>query len=147
LVQTALQKFIDSIAGETPDTGSLRGDLVALGQRAVRVSTSTVGKSLFMLEVECSDPDLVEMCSDFEAKRATRDAAVANRAVARGEITLPAEIDRVIGILAGALVFKIAFKRQAVDEVEIGRIVDLLLNGVTKPPPRLARRRTSSPSE
>jgi AcrR family transcriptional regulator len=133
LVQTAIQTFIDSLAGEIPDTGSLRGDLVALGRQAVRISTSVLGQCLFRLGVECRDPDLVEMSNDFEAKKAARDEIVATRAVARDEISVPAEIRRVIGVLVGTIVFKTVFKRQSVDEVEIGKIVDLLLNGAAKP--------------
>jgi len=144
LVRAAIEKFIDTLAGESADTGSLRGDLIDFGLQVCRISTSIIGKSLLKIGLECPEPELVEMSKEFEAKKNARDAVVANRALARGEISNPTELVRLMEVLVGSIIFRLAFKQESVDEVEIGKTVDLLLGGVSKPPPPGPRRRSSA---
>lgn len=147
LVKAAIERFVDSAVGELPDTGSLRGDLIALAQQAVSISTSAVGQALFKLGLGRRDAELVElfaMSRDFEAEKSARDAIVATRAVARGEVTDAGEFKRLLDVIVGSFVFKVAIMREAVNEVEIGRTVDMLLNGVSRPDPAVSKRKPSS---
>jgi AcrR family transcriptional regulator len=141
LVHAAVMKFIDQTAGDPPDTGALRTDLVAIGQLGVKLASSAVGKSLLRLGFENPDPELTLMSLESEAAHAARNAIVARRAIARGEISDDAELQKLMDVLVGALLFKLLFKQQQVDEAEIGQIVDLLLGGVARAPLRTGSRR------
>jgi len=134
LVRAAIQKFIDGATADLPNSGSLRGDLIALGLQKVQVASSVCGQSLFRLGfLDRSEPELAEMSKDFDAHVASRYRALAERAVDRGELLSVAALDQLMEVLSGALLFKLVIKRQSVDELEIARIVDMLLNGITKP--------------
>jgi hypothetical protein len=81
------------------------------------------------------------MSRESEADHIARAAVVARRAVARGEISDVSELQKLMDVLVGALIFKLLFKQQQVDEAEIGQTVDLLLNGVSRTPLRAGSRR------
>lgn len=137
LVHAAIRKFISNAIEASPNTGSLRGDLIALGQQAVQVASSVIGKSLLRIRfLDRTDPELDEISRQFDADRDSLYNAVAARAVARGELASDADIGGVMQVLSGALLFKLVIKRQPVDELEIARIVDMLLHGILKPPAR-----------
>lgn len=145
LVHAAIQKFVRA-QEEPPDTGSLRGDLVALGQLMANFAYTTVGKSLLRVGFEKTDPELVELSHGAETEVSVRNAKVAHRAIARGEMSSPEQLEELAEVLNGAILFKVAFKRQQVDEAEIGRIVDMMLNGVSRLTMRPgARRRSAEP--
>lgn len=131
LVHAAIVRFIHQNVGEPPDTGSLRSDLVAIGQLGVKIASSAIGKSLLRLGLENPDPELVLMSHESDAENVARKAVVARRAIARGEISDAADVQKLMDVLVGALLFKLLFKQQQVDEAEIGQIVDLLLGGVS----------------
>lgn len=141
LVHAAMMKFVHQTAGDPPDTGSLRTDLVAIGQLGVKIASTAIGKSLLRLGFENPDPELALMSREADADFAARNAIVARRAIARGEISDAAELHKLMDVLVGALLFKVVFKQQQVDEAEISRVVDLLLGGVSRAPQRLASRR------
>lgn len=143
LVHAAIQKFVRAHE-EPPDTGSLRGDLVALGQMMVNIAGTTVGKSLLRLGFEKTDPELVVLSQEAEEEASIRNAKVAHRAMARGEMSSPQQLEELAEVLIGAILFKLVFKRQQVDEAEIGRVVDMMLNGVTRPIMRSGSRRRSA---
>lgn len=141
LVHAAIVKFVDQTAGDPPDTGSLRSDLVAIGQLGVKIASSAIGKALLRLGLEQPDPELALMSRESEAEHAARNAVVARRAIERGEISDAAELQKLMDVLVGALLFKLLFKQQQVDEAEIGQVVDMLLNGVSRTPLRGGSRR------
>ncbi len=140
LVHAAMMKFVHQTAGDPPDTGSLRSDLVAIGQLGVKIASTAIGKSLLRLGFENPDPELTLMSRESEAEHAARNAVVARRAIERGEISDATELQKLMDILVGALLFKVVFKQQQVDEAEISRVVDLLLSGVSRTPPRSGSR-------
>ncbi len=146
LVRAAIERYVDSIAGEALDTGSVRGDLLAVAQKAIAVASSAIGKGLLKLGLERPESELFALSKDFEARKAARDAKMAERAVARGEIADAAQLNRLADVLTDSILFKVAVKREAVDEVEIGRLVDLLMNGVSKPVALTDRRKPAAGS-
>jgi AcrR family transcriptional regulator len=141
LVHAAMMRFVHQTAGERPDTGSLRNDLVAIGQLGVKIASSAIGKSVLRLGLENSDPELTLLSREADAEHAARNAVVARRAIDRGEISDAAELPKLMDVLVGALIFKLLFKQQQVDEAEIGQVVDMLLNGVSRTPLRSGSRR------
>jgi len=141
LILAAMVKFVHEVAGDPPDTGSLRTDLVAIGQLGVKIASSAVGKSLLRLGLENPDPELALLSRESDADHTTRNAVVARRAVERGEIREATDLQKLMEVLVGALLFKLLFKQQQVDEAEIGHIVDMLLDGISRTPPRPGSRR------
>lgn len=137
LVRSAIGQFVADALGPPPDAGSLRADLIALGRQLLQLTSSVLGQSLFRIRLlDRVDPELDRMGQDFEAEREGLYKSIATRAVARGELSSAADFDRVMQVLSGTLLFKLVIKKQSVDELEITHIVDLLLNGVSKPPTR-----------
>lgn len=141
LVSAAIRQYLDEAIGEPPDTGTLRGDLIAIGLNTVQLATSVLGQSLVRTKMlGRSEPELQQLGMQFEAERRQQQHVIAQRAVARGELASAADYERVANLLSGALLFSVVFNRQSIDELEITRTVDLLLHGVS---PAATRHRTA----
>lgn len=137
LVRSAIRQFLSDALGEPQDTGSLRGDLIALGRQTSQLASSVLGQGLFRTQLlDRVAPELEQIGREFESERENLQRTIATRAVARGEIASVADFERVIQVLSGSLLFKQVVRRQSVDELEIARIVDMLLNGIPKPSTR-----------
>lgn len=131
LVSAAIRQYVNEALGEPPDTGSLRGDLIALGRNLAQLASSVLGQSLFRTKIMGRvEPELEQLGKQFEAERNQRQRVVATRAIARGELQSEGDFHRVTQMLAAALLFQIVFERAPVDELEITRTVDILLHGV-----------------
>jgi len=134
LVRSAIGQFVANALGPPPDAGSLRADLIAIGRQLLQLTSSVLGQSLFRIRLlDRADPELDRMGQDFESEREELFKRIATRAIARGELSSAADFDSVVQVLSGTLLYKLVIKKQSVDELEIAHIVDLLLNGVSKP--------------
>lgn len=132
LVRAALDQFVTQAMGEPPDTGSLRGDLIAVGQQVVQLLSSVIGQSLFRTRLlDRAEPELDRMGKEFEAERQKRLNQIAARAVTRGEIASEADFESVLCLLSGSFLFKAIIKREPVTELDIARSVDILLHGAS----------------
>ena len=113
----------------TPDTGSLRGDLLA-SLRAVKAFLGTpLGENLVRMALRqdiFSNSDHARYWTD----RFTRASAMLDRAEARGE--LRPGIDRFITIetLIGPLYFRFLLTREPLDDAALEAVVDLVLTGI-----------------
>jgi AcrR family transcriptional regulator len=143
LVRAAVQHYVDEAFGVVPNTGSVRGDLIALGCQTAQMVSSVLGQSLLRLRMlDRVAPELDQMGQEFEEQRERTFRPVALRAIARGELSNVAEFHHLLDVLSGTLLFKLALKRVPVDEVGVGIIVDQLLDGVSKPTRRRSASRT-----
>ncbi|MGC4069862.1 MAG: TetR/AcrR family transcriptional regulator [Polyangiaceae bacterium] len=143
LVRAAVQQFVEEAFGEVPDTGSLRNDLVALGCQTAQMASSVLGQSLLRLRMlDRVAPELDQMGQEFEAERERAFRPVALRAISRGELSNVAEFHQLLDVITGALLFRLVLKRASVDEIEVGLIVDQLLEGVSRPTRRRSSART-----
>ena len=113
----------------TPDTGSLRGDLLAT-LRAVKAFLDTpLGENLVRMALRqdiASTSDHARYWTD----RFTRASAMLDRAEARGE--LRPGIDRFLTIetLIGPLYFRFLLAREPLDDGVLETVVDLVLTGI-----------------
>jgi hypothetical protein len=132
LLSAALDEYLDVVTGidvSSPDTGSLRGDLVAL----VRLQMTVVTKMRAILAQLASD---ARPCPEFrqagrrwlEARRATY-REVFERAFARGEISPDIGIDEAVDFVFGPVWARYISGRPLVPGIEFG-VVDLLLGGL-----------------
>ncbi len=98
LVITAMQRFAPMLSGDSPDTGSLRGDVLALLRR-VTVETAEFGRdTLFGLIVETysyTDSEAFQL-----GRQAGRDAmmAILRHAARWGEVCLEKVTDRMASL-------------------------------------------------
>jgi len=134
LVRSAIRQYLGDAFGTQPNTGSLRGDLITLGMQSLQLASSVLGQGLFRTQLlDRVAPELEQIGQEFEAEREAQHKQVAARAIARGELASDIDFARLLQVLSGALLFKVAIKKQTVDELEVSHIVDMLLNGVAKP--------------
>ncbi len=126
-----------------PDTGSLRGDLIALTDRVAD-----------MLEDErlprLLQASMGEMLTNPELSRAVRErvlrprlamvGAIFGRAQARGEVRPDLDWRGFAYALIGSTIFRVAFMGEPPDREANRRLVDLIVAGSTVQPP------TSQPS-
>jgi AcrR family transcriptional regulator len=113
-----------------PDTGSLRGDLLALlGSIAAFISTPT-GQVLLHLAVKDDLPEDQGVRERFWAERFTTGQQLLRRAEARGELRPGLDYRLTIETLIGALCVRVLLTREPLDDTVIEHIVDLVLTGL-----------------
>jgi AcrR family transcriptional regulator len=117
---------------EVPDTGSLRGDLVALitdtGHLLSTARWSTVVPSI--VDVAERDAEFAQVHAKIQRGHAAALRRVIERAADRGE--LPANADRaaMISALIGPLYYRRWFSREPIDQAFVETIVSNVISGV-----------------
>ena len=115
-----------------PDTGSLRGDLLAALRGWVRAVTRTrAGRMLAgLIAAAQHDP---ELASDWRDRVMTplraRHAVLFDRAVARGEIPATTDRDVVLDLLFGAAYHRLLLGHQPLSDRFARRVVETIVNG------------------
>jgi len=134
----ALDAFVISFRAEQPlpDTGTLRGDLIAALHAWVRAVTETpMGPMLTGLIAEAqADPDLRGAWRDrvLEPLRA-QHRIMLERAVARGEILAGTDQDAVLDLFFGAAEHRLLLGHLPMTATFIEQVVDIILGGVGRP--------------
>jgi AcrR family transcriptional regulator len=135
----ALDAFVVSFAEQQPlpDTGTLRGDLVAALSAWVRAVTGTsMGRMLTGLIAEAQhDPELRAAWRDrvLEPLRA-QHRIMLDRAVARGEIPPAVDQDVVLDLFFGSAQHRLLLGHLPLTEDFIDEVVDVILRGIERPP-------------
>jgi AcrR family transcriptional regulator len=133
----ALDAFMVSFRAQQPlpDTGTLRGDLIAALRAWVRaVTTTPMGPTLTGLIAEAQhDPELRAAWRDrvVEPLR-SQHRIMLDRAIARGEI--PASVDRevVLDLFFGAAQHRLLLGHLPLTDDFIGEVVDVILGGIQR---------------
>jgi AcrR family transcriptional regulator len=114
-----------------PDTGSLRGDLLALTRVMGEFTQSSLGTAVLRLVLaQDTHPELRELAA--AAQQAGRDHGpwlVIQRALARGELSASSDPSLLLFTLAGGILHRVFVERVRVDDAYLQRLVDLLLLG------------------
>ena len=132
LVRDAIVAMHDDI--QAPDTGSLRGDYHGMAAR-VRSAAGRAGAATLMprlLGDVANDPELRAMFYDHlvEPRRAQMRAVV-QRAVARGEIRDDVDIELIIDLFAGPVVYRLLITGGDYAQLpEVDEQLEALLNGL-----------------
>ncbi|MDH0115626.1 TetR/AcrR family transcriptional regulator [Agrobacterium pusense] len=142
LVQTAIERLsIRSAVLTTPDTGSLREDLLALltpdsdvdGERLLRV----------MLAI-ASVPDAASIAQAASARPwVAINAQLIERAIARGEISSSIDVELMSQVLPSLVAYRVAIERKPINAAFIASAIDsvllpaLLGAGFTEDPKKL----------
>jgi len=142
----ACMKSTDVDLASPPDTGTLRGDLVAL------VKTPTIRESERKLKVMAGivsmiarDPDLAAAAQEALVEpRAAANRIIFQRAIDRGEIPADVDIDRLCLIGPALVAYRTLMLRNPVDrEFMIGNIDRIILPAAGVRPPGPADTRAS----
>ena len=119
----------------TPDTGSLREDLLATLRAAAAFLGTPLGENLVLMALR---QDLVSDTDNerFLIDRVTRAALILDRAETRGE--LRPGIDRFLALetLIGPMYLRFLLTREPLNESAFESVVDLLLTGIAAQRPR-----------
>jgi AcrR family transcriptional regulator len=131
----ALDAFVTSFREQQPqpDTGTLRGDLIAALTSWVRAVTETsMGPMLTGL--------IAEAQHDQELRAAWRDRVIEplrvqhrimlDRAIARGEIPASTDQDVVLDLFFGVAQHRLLLGHHPLDDEFIHKVVDVLLDGI-----------------
>src|SRR5689334_8189893 len=133
LVRAALLAITDEKI-VPPNTGSLRGDLIALGRAIIEFQASPVGQSLFHVFLsEGPDSELMVIARSLRAVQEAGLRAIIEAAVARGELAPSADPMLPCELLAAYLRHRLHADRAVVDEARLAHVVDVILLGVLRP--------------
>jgi len=109
-----------------PDTGSLRGDLLAGCCNFVERLNSDEGRLMVaVMTAQARDPELAEAmrATTYEDKR-RYCRVLANRAVARGELTSTAGADTFVEVLPAIMFNRLLISGQPFDDEFVNHVVD-----------------------
>jgi AcrR family transcriptional regulator len=141
LVRAALRSMGDETVCEV-STGSLRGDLMAVGRSIIAFARSPEGRSILrMLLAEGMEPELAEIAASLRREREANPRALVHEAVARGELARGEDAVLLMETLFGAIVQRLYFSHEPVNEAFLEKIVELLLSGAAKRVERARRSR------
>lgn len=116
-----------------PDTGSLRGDLVAFATAVIAYLSSPVGRTLARSMAVAGDDDtLAAGRAQFWESRLDLAGAMIERARDRGEILADIDAATALELVIAPLHFRALLTRQPIDEQGIGQLVDVLLAGLAR---------------
>ncbi|WAS95673.1 TetR/AcrR family transcriptional regulator [Nannocystis punicea] len=135
--QELVRDALLSIATETfstPDTGSLRTDLLAYARRNAELATKPEHQGVFRIFVaEGDDAELMAIVGSLRQAFESVPREVLAAAQARGEIAPGVDPSLLFAVLGAALNWWLLFERAPVDEVFLQRTIDLLLDGALAP--------------
>ncbi|EME64339.1 TetR/AcrR family transcriptional regulator [Amycolatopsis decaplanina] len=116
---------------EIPDTGSLRGDLLAVATRIHRLLTSERTAPVVTATLTASPrrPELVDVARSFFADRMAREEPIFDRATARGELRAGVDPVLVMDLLAGAIWFRLLLRGGEAGPDFLEEVVDTVLSG------------------
>jgi AcrR family transcriptional regulator len=114
----------------TPDTGSLREDLLALLRALAAFIGTPLGENVVRMALRRDLPDSDAARDRFWTDRFTRGSLILDRAEVRGE--LRPGIDRFLTLetLVGPLYLRLLLTREPLNEAIIENVVDLILTGI-----------------
>jgi len=127
---------VDALLGKTrlevptPDTGSLREDLLALLRALARFLNTPLGENLVRLALRPDQPNLHTTRDAFWTDRFTRASVILDRAEARGE--LRPHIDRFLTLetLVAPLYLRLLLTREPLNNAFLEHVVDLVTSGI-----------------
>lgn len=118
-------------AGEVPDTGDLRSDLLMLARAAVGFVESPQGMGVLRtLLAEGANPEVREFAASMIRQQETAGPRlVFKRAIARGDLAADTDVKLILTTIAGALMHRILIEQARVTDAFLERLIDLVLFG------------------
>ncbi|HVA73194.1 MAG TPA: TetR/AcrR family transcriptional regulator [Acidimicrobiales bacterium] len=113
---------------EAPDTGELRADLLALAER-IWLDDEHVPRSAVMagmLSAMLANPELRDALRTMSAPPAMATAII-QRAVERGDIAVPADLDTILSVIPGMCMFRLMKTGAAPDRQFFESVIDSVI--------------------
>ena len=112
-----------------PDTGTLRDDLLAyyLPLADIEAQQGAVRLMPALAAEAAVDPDLADRLHAFVSDRRAPVAGILRRAQERGEVNDDVDIELVVDLLTGAIMYRLYFSGALVDEDVIRRLLEGVL--------------------
>lgn len=117
-----------------PDTGSLRGDLIAVIEAVASFLRTPAGYALAYLGATAEDETSRGLRDTFWSDRFEHARMIFDRAAQRGEIPDASLAALAYEALIGAMHFRILARRQTLDADIAERLVNLILDGILRSP-------------
>lgn len=131
----------DLLVFDMPDTGTLRGDLLALAESITALLSAHTSIATAILGA-AHKPELAALLHGFAADRLAREQPIFQRAIQRRELPSFADAKTIMDLIAGAIWCRLLLRGETIPPGHLANTVDLILNGITSPqPPKGAHRR------
>ena len=120
---------------DMPDTGRLRGDVIAFLRAEYAVLTDPLAKAIIpdLLSEANRNPDLAEaLLATVRDPRRTRAAAIIRRAIERGEVADTLNPDLALDVLAGPLYWRLTVVHQPINDEELVQLAELVMGALTR---------------
>lgn len=115
-----------------PDTGALRGDLVAFGRSIAGYLTTPVGEAVAQtMAATDDDSTLAAGRARFWQSRYDTARVIIDRAVDRAEVAADTDPELALELLVAPLHFRKLLTRQTIDDDFVEHLVDALIRGFT----------------
>ena len=127
-----------------PDTGSTRGDLLALMREAVELYRSSLPGRLMpkLIGAMADNPELARAVRDrFLAVRRSALSEVLRRGVERGDLRPDLDLELALDVLGGPLFYRLLVTGGPLDAQLAEGVADLILRGFAPDEPRRAKSR------
>jgi AcrR family transcriptional regulator len=120
-----------SHAGDAPNTGALRTDLIALAGTVAAFTQSRVGTALIRIMLaEGSNPEVRALANAAYSEAGKQGPwIVIQRAMQRGELSANADPSLMLFTIAGAIMHRVFVEQRNASEDFLKQIVDLVLYG------------------
>lgn len=125
-----------------PDTGSTRGDLLALMREAVELYRSSLPGRLMpkLIGAMADNPELARAVRDrFLAVRRSALSEVLRRGVERGDLRPDLDLELALDVLGGPLFYRLLVTGGPLDDQLAEGVADLILRGFAPDEPRRAK--------
>ncbi|MGB6515720.1 MAG: TetR/AcrR family transcriptional regulator [Mycobacterium sp.] len=116
-----------------PDTGTLRGDLMAYAALFTSYAATPIGQALRrVMAVAEDDAAMAAARAQFWQSRLDRARATIHRAIARGELAADTDPATALELFVAPLHFRLLLTRLPIDDNITGQLVDVLVNGLAR---------------
>lgn len=122
----------DALVFDMPDTGSLRGDLVALTERIAALLAARHTKAIVaaVFGAAHQKPALLALLHGFTADRLAREQVIFQRAVQRGELPSTADPKAIMDLIVGAIWARLLLRGETFAHSQLVTIVETILHGI-----------------
>ncbi len=120
---------------DMPDTGRLRGDVIAFLRAEYAVLTDPLAKAIIpdLLSEANRNPDFAAaLLATVRDPRRTRAAAIIGRAIERGEVADTLNPDLALDVLAGPLYWRLTVVHQPISDEELVQLAELVMGALTR---------------
>lgn len=109
----------------SPDTGTLNGDLLALGRLVAATISDPVGRAVATAVLaEPDSPTLSRLAEVFWSQRFSEAGSIVERAIERGEVSVSTDADGMIEAIASQIWFRIMMRRGVVTDDWLSTVVE-----------------------